>query len=166
MTDDLIEVGHILGVHGVKGQVKVFSSTSPRENIVAYGPWVIKYDGSSQSVKVSGRRQGKNVIANIEGITTREQALELTGSKILIHSDQLPVLAEGDFYWKQLIGLEVRTTHDESLGCIKEMMETGANDVIVVKGDRERLIPYIMTDVVKSIDLDSNQMIVEWDSEF
>ncbi len=164
--DDLIEIGHIVGVHGVKGQVKVFSHTSPRENIVKYSPWLLEHHGLKTLVKISGNRQGKNIVARIEGITDRNQAHELTGAKIFINNSQLPRLQKGDYYWNQLTGLQVKTTTDVGLGVIDHMMETGANDVMVVKGDRERLIPYVMDEVIKSIDLDKQQIVVDWDADF
>ena len=164
--DDLIEIGHIVGAHGVKGQVKVFSNTSPRENIVKYSPWLIKQHGLGRTVKISGNCQGKNVVARIEGVDDRDQAHAMAGAKIFINNCQLPDLSEGDYYWTQLIGLQVITTGQIELGVIDHMLETGANDVMVVQGERERLIPYVMDDVIKSIDLQKNQIVVDWDAEF
>ncbi len=163
---DLIEIGHILGAHGIKGQVKVFSNTSPRKNIVTYSPWIIEQQGLKKTVDVSGAAQGKNIVAMIEGICDRDQAQALSGAKIFIKRSQLPQLSEGEFYWSQLIGLQVTTTDNIELGIIDYMMETGANDVMVVKGDRERLIPYIMDDVIKSIDLQNKLITVDWDADF
>ncbi len=163
---DLIEIGHVLAAHGVKGQVKVFSNTSPRKNIVTYSPWVIEQHGVTKTVEVSGKCQGKNVVATIQGISDRDQAEALSGAKILIKNSQLPKLSEGDYYWSQLTGLQVISTSGINLGIIDHMLETGANDVMVVKGDRERLIPFVMDEVVKSIDLQNRQMIVDWDADF
>ncbi len=164
--DDLIEIGHVLGVHGVKGQVKVFSLTSPRENIVNYSPWLIQHKGLQSQVAITGGKQGKNVVATLDGVSDRDQALEMVGAKILIRSDQLPQLRQGDYYWTQLCGLEVISIEGQSFGHIDHMLETGANDVMVVQGERERLIPYVMDEVVKSIDLDKQQIIVDWDADF
>lgn len=163
---DLIEVGHVLAAHGIKGQVKVFSNTSPRKNIVKYTPWLIKQHGVTNTVEVSGKSQGKNVVATIQGISNRDEADALTGAKIFIRNSQLPQLSEGDYYWSQLIGLQVITISDVNLGIIDHMLETGANDVMVVKGQRERLLPYVMDEVIKSIDLQNRQMIVDWDADF
>ena len=164
--DDLIEIGHILSAHGVKGQVRVFSNTSPRENIVTYSPWVLDQAGEKKSVKVTGKRQGKNVIARVEGIGDRDQAMQLIGARIMIRPQQLPELEQGEFYWSQLIGLKVVSTDDQAFGSVDQMLETGANDVMVVQGDRERLIPFVMDEVVKQVDLDKGQIIVDWDADF
>lgn len=163
---DLIEIGHVLGAHGVQGQIKVFSRTSPRENIVNYSPWLIEHDGVTTSVNVRGNVQGKNVIARIDGVTSRDQAHDMTGAKILIHKNQLPELPDGDYYWDQLVGLQVISTSGVQLGRIHHMLETGANDVMVVEGDRERLIPFVMDHVVKHISLQTQQLIVDWEADF
>ena len=164
--DDLICVGHILGAQGLKGWVRVFSNTSPRENIVTYSPWLIEQHGLSKTVKISGKCQGKNVVARIEGVDDRDQAQAMAGVKIFINNSQLPSLIEGDYYWSQLIGLQVISTQSVEFGVIDHMLETGANDVMVVQGDRERLIPYVMDEVIKSIDLQSKQIVVDWDADF
>ncbi len=163
---DLIEIGHIAGAHGVKGQVKVYSNTHPRENIVTYSPWIIQQGGLQTSVEVSGNSQGKHVVARIEGVVDRNQAEDMTGARILIDKKQLPNLQAGDYYWSQLIGLSVLTTSGQDLGHIEQMLETGANDVMVVQGEQELLIPYVMDEVIKSIDLKSHLMVVDWDSDF
>jgi 16S rRNA processing protein RimM len=164
--DDLIEIGHILSAHGVTGQLKVYSNTSPRENIVSYSPWVIEQAGERRTVHATGKRQGKNVIVRLEGVSGRDQANELVGARILIEPDQLPELEQGEYYWSQLIGLNVVSTGHQVFGNVDQMMETGANDVMVVQGDRERLIPFVMDEVVKQVDLDKGEIIVDWDADF
>ena len=164
--DDLIEIGHIISAHGVKGQLKVYSNTSPRENILTYSPWVIEQAGERRNFSATGILQGKNVIVQLEGISDRNQANELVGARILIEPDQLPELEQGEFYWSQLIGLNVVSTEHQAFGSVDQMMETGANDVMVVQGDRERLIPFVMDEVVKQVDLDKGQIIVDWDADF
>ena len=163
---ETICVGHIIGAQGVKGWVRVFSNTSPRENILSYSPWKIKTGDEIKTVEVSGRLQGKNVVVKLAGVEDREQAIELVGSKILILPEQLPKLDEGDYYWSDLIGLEVESLQAEPLGTIEMMMETGANDVMVLKGDRERLIPFVLVDVVRQIDLTNKRVVVDWKPDY
>ena len=165
-SDDLFNAGHIIGAFGVRGQVKVYSHTSPRENIVTYSPWVIEHNGARKTFEVTGSRQGKNVIARLEGIANRDQAEELTSASIFIRRDQLAPLKEGEYYWSQLQGLQVINGRGESFGSIDYMMETGANDVMVVQGDRERLIPFVMHEVVRKVDLDNGQVIVDWEADY
>ncbi len=164
--DDLICVGHILGSQGVKGWVRVFSNTSPRENIVNYSPWFIERDDVRQATAVHGRLQGKNVLARLEGIADRNQADELSGCQIFINPEQLPGLEPDEYYWSDLIGLAVESLQGESLGEIASMIETGADDVMVLKGERERLIPFVVDQIVRKVDLGSRTMVVDWSPDY
>jgi len=164
--DDLICVGHILGSQGIKGWVRVFSNTSPRENIVSYSPWFIEQGNARKATAVQGRRQGKNVLARLEGVEDRTQADELTGCRIFINPQLLPQLEAGAYYWSDLVGLAVETVQGEPLGVIASMMETGADDVMVLSGERERLIPFVIDQIVREIDLDKQRLVVDWSPEY
>ena len=164
--DDLICVGHVLGSQGIKGWVKVFSNTSPRENIVSYSPWLIERDGVLKKTAVQGRRQGKNVLARLEGIVDRSQADDMTGCRIFIDAQQLPQLEAGEYYWSDLVGLSVETVQGDPLGVIDSMMETGADDVMVITGERERLIPFVVDQIVREVDLDNQRIVVDWSPEY
>lgn len=169
--DERILLGEISGVFGIQGWVKVFSYTMPREKITEYKDWQLKTASGWKRFKVlQGREQGKNVVAQLDGVTDRNQAEALIGSKVAVKSEQLEVLPPGEFYWKDLIGLSVETVNGQNLGVIDWIFETGSNSVIVVKGEEigepERLIPYLMDDVVVSVDLNKSLMIVDWDYDF
>ena len=159
---DLICAGHIPGAQGLQGWVRVFSNTSPRDNIVKYSPWIIEQGDEFKSVSVRGRSQGKNVLARLDGCEDRNQAEALTGCRILIEPAQLPSLPEGDYYWSDLIGLAVESLQGEALGVVESILETGADDVLVVDGERERLIPFVIGDIVHEVDLDRQRMVVDW----
>jgi 16S rRNA processing protein RimM len=90
----------------------------------------------------------------------------LTGCKVYILQEQLPPLENDEYYWSDLIGMQVKSMQAETLGTVDSMMETGASDVMVVKGDRERLIPFVMKDIVQEIDLVKKQMIVDWQADY
>ncbi len=166
--DRLVTLGHVTGAHGLQGWIKVHSDTSPRENIATYSRLLLNQGQGWQSWGLSsGRRQGKNVVLKLKGCNDRNAAEALTGAKIAIHRDQLPELeAPDEFYWTDLEGLAVETTEGVSLGEIDHLFETGSNDVLVVKGDRERLIPFIWEQVVQEVDLEERRMVVDWDPEF
>jgi len=164
--DDLICVGHILGAQGIRGEVRVYSDTSPRENILQYGPWYIERGERLESLDVRGRLQGRQVIARLAGIEDRNQAEDLTGCRILIRREQLPRLQDGDYYWSDLIGLKVESLQGEPLGVVASMLETGADDVMVLRGERERLIPFVIDDIVREVDLDGQRMVVDWRPDF
>jgi 16S rRNA processing protein RimM len=168
LHSDFLDAGEISGVFGVKGLVKVFSFTEPRENILTYSPWTLQKNNQVREVKiVSGQRHGNNVVAELDGITDRDSALALMGWKILIRKQQLPKAKPGEYYWADLVGLHVETRQGISLGMVDYLLETGANDVmVVVDGETERLIPFLQQQTVLNIDLDAGLMIVDWDPDF
>lgn len=162
-----VTLGRVTGAHGIQGWIKVHSDTSPRENIVAYSPWYLVRGGRREACEVkAGRLQGKLVVARLAGCDDRSAAEALTGAEIAIARSQLPATRPGEYYWADLVGLTVETVDGVVLGTIERLFETGANDVIVVQGDRERLIPYLWSQVVREIDLAAGVMRVDWDPDF
>lgn len=164
----LVELGHVTGAYGLQGWLKVYSATQPRENIVSYGTLLLKQQDDWRAWKVNaGRRHGHGVVLKLKGCNDRTQAEKLIGAQIAIKRDQLPKLHEaGDYYWADLVGLQVENTAGESLGVIDHLFETGANDVLVVQGDQEYLIPYVWRQVVKKVDLSAKRMLVDWDKDY
>lgn len=167
-TNDTVLLGHICGLFGVKGWVKVFSYTRPRKQILNYSSWLTGVD-KAQILKVeNGRAHKEGVIAKFAGIDDRDQAVSLLDLEIFVPATDLPELPASEFYWHQLIGLQVVDTAQQPLGKIIRMMETGANDVFIVKGEdkKEHLIPYIKEQVVKQVDLESATIVVDWDINY
>lgn len=163
----LITVGRITGLYGVRGWVRVLSHTDPRENILNYPCWLVQRGGEWRSMQLlEGRRQGKGVVAALDGIDDRDLARELMGADIAIRREELPPLPEGEYYWSDLQGLQVMTREGVDLGRVDHLLDTGANDVLVVTGDRERLIPMIPGRYVISVDLELGRIEVDWDPEF
>lgn len=162
-----LNVGKITGAFGIKGWIKVFSFTDPKENILDYTPWILKKDAKTKQVKViEGKVQGKFVVALVTGVNDRDIAAELAGWEVLIDQDQLPEPEPDEYYWSDLIGLQVETVQGEILGVVDSLIETGANDVIIVAGERQRAIPFIQGQSIVNIDLDAKKIIVDWDPEF
>lgn len=171
-AEDMIVLGKITSVHGVRGEVKIYSFTDPIDNLLDYSHWTLKRDGEVRQMDlVSGRLQGKVLVARLKGLDDREVARELAGFEICIPRAQLPNLDDGEFYWHQLVGLKVIDTQGQLFGRIDHLLETGSNDVIVVKpcpgslDDRERLLPYT-EQCVQRIDLAAGEMQVDWDADF
>jgi len=108
--------------------------------------------------------QGQDVVADL-GFENRDQAIESKGQILAVDRQQLPQLEENEYYWDDLIGLNVYDLQHNDLGKVIELIETGANDVLVVLGEKERLIPYIPQVIVK-IDLTEKRIVVDWDKEF
>jgi len=162
---DPILVGTLSGVYGVKGWVKVFSYTQPKENILVYKHWLLRLEEQWKSTKVvSAKVHGKGIIAQLEGCQDRDKATSLMGVEIAIAADQLAQLPENEFYWAQLIGLKVVTTTGQALGKVVQMIETGANDVLVT--DEDCMIPFARPEIIKVVDLDDGKITVDWVNEY
>ena len=184
---DRIVVGRINGAYGIKGWVKIFSYTDPIEKILGYTPWYMVREsrrgsrpqerGKKQAEDSilefeSGKVHGKGVIALPKGFKDRDQAESLRGFESWVGRRLLPPLETGDYYWHQLENLQVRNEQDECLGHVSHLLETGANDVLVVVPDSEsiddveRLIPYVEGKVVREIDVAEGKMLVDWASDY
>jgi 16S rRNA processing protein RimM len=160
-----VPLGYVSGVHGLKGWIKVHSWTQPREAIFAYQPWLLGEE--RREIRVRDKRlQGKTLLAELPGVEGRDEAAALVGASIVVRRDQLPELPAGEYYWSDLIGLSVETLSGEALGRVERLLETGANDVLVVQGDRERLIPYVPSRYVVRVDLDQRRIVVDWNADF
>jgi len=163
-----VVLGRIGAPWGIKGWVKLFSFTDPPANLLDYPGFLIATERGLQKLEFAEvRPQGKSFVGHIKGCDVREQTGEYTGCELLISKSQLPGLETG-YYWHQLEGLRVITQQGEVLGVVHHLMETGANDVLVIRGDTasvdqtERLLPYLMGQVVKEIDLAQGLIIVDW----
>lgn len=160
-----VVLGHIAGAHGVKGWVRIHSHTEPRESILEYQPWLVGEARRPVAVE-QGSRHGKTVIARLEGVESRDDAEALVGETIQVSREAFPELREGQYYWADLVGLEVYNHEGERFGVIHQMLATGANDVMVVRGDKERLVPFVYGQSVLKVDLDAGQVVVDWDATF
>jgi 16S rRNA processing protein RimM len=179
-----ILIGKIVGCFGIKGWVKIHAYTDPVENFLAYGVCTVKASsgrpGAHDNALLefdSGHRQGKGLVAHIKGVDDRTLAESYKGLELWASATQLPKLETGDFYWHQLTGLKVwcadqdadpEHEHRVLLGVVDHLIETGANDVLVVKAcegsfdQKERLVPYLPDDVVTRVDLDEAVIEVDW----
>lgn len=170
-----LTAGKITGPYGIKGWVKVHSFTDPEENLFRFGAWQLQRRGSLETVEFDEwKRHGKGMIAHIAGVDDRTLAESFKGLNIVVEANSLPGLEEGDYYWHQLQGLQAWGREPESegdrvlLGTVDYMIETGANDVLVIKAsdgsidDRERLVPYLPGDVVTRVSLEEGVIEVDW----
>jgi 16S rRNA processing protein RimM len=169
-----ITLGKVGAVYGIKGWLKIHSFTDEPEAILDYFPWSLKLGNKIQTVEITDwRKHNKGLIVKVAGIDDRDEAQALVGSEILTSEAALPELPQGDFYWRDLIGLSVVTNKGYDLGVVTDMMETGANDVLVVKANlndgfskKERLIPYLFKQVIESVSIENKQICVDWDPGF
>ena len=161
---DAVILGRVSGLFGVRGWVKVFSYTDPREGILDYRHWWLGHDGDWRSTVVrQGKRHGKTVIASLDGIDDPDTARDLIGRDIAVPRRALPAPDEGRYYWSDLRGMAVRKRDGSELGTVAYVMETGAHDVLVVDGDSERLIPFVADEVILDVDLANRVISVDWD---
>ena len=169
-----VTLGKVGAVYGIKGWLKIHSFTDDHEAILDYFPWSLKLGSKIQSVDITDWRKHNNgLVVKVAGIDDRDVAQKLVGSEIFVSEDALSDLPEGEFYWRDLIGMTVVTDKGYDLGQVSDIMETGANDVLVVKanlkdgfGKKERLIPYLMDQVILSISAEDKQICVDWDPGF
>jgi 16S rRNA processing protein RimM len=161
----IVALGYISAVHGIKGWVKVHSWTRPLEAILDYQPWLLGEERKAVKI-LDGRKQGKGVVACLPGIQDRQQAMIMVGQQIFVRREQLPATAEDEYYWSDLEGLDVHTTKGELLGKVDRLMDTGANDVLVIRGQRQHLVPFVQGQYVTRVDLEDGLIEVDWDPEF
>ncbi len=173
MNTDKIVVGLITRPFGIKGWLKVKSYTDPIDAILQYSPWWVSQNQKLVSIEefdIKSHQEG--FILKLPGCDDPDAARAWMGCQIEVMTDQLPPLQDDEYYWYQLVGLKVLTMDHEQLGTVDHLLETGANDVLVVKpseqsiDQRERLIPYLLDQVVKSVDLNEQKMVVDWDKDF
>lgn len=174
---DLVVIGRFTGTFGIKGWLKVYSYTDPLDNFLDYLYCRIQREGTWHATQIAeGKVHGKGLVVKLKGVDDPEQAAVYVGCDVAVAATQLPLLPENEYYWRQLEGLQVVVDHPQRgrlvLGRVDHLLETGANDVLVVKGDddsidrRERLIPYLPDQVVLAIDLAERRMRVDWDPDF
>ena len=160
--DVLIPVGKIIGTQGIKGQVKVYSYSGNLESLRAARTVVLKTpagDIHEYELRSVAPHAGK-IVLGLKEFTDINQVLGLVGSEICLLRSQLPEPGEDEYYWRDLLGLEVVTTDGAVLGPIVDIFETGSNDIYVVKGrEREHLIPAVAS-VISSVDLKSGRMVI------
>ncbi len=169
-----VVVGQLGAVYGIKGWLKVNSFTDQPEGIFDYRPWLIKDGSSWREIQVTGwKRHGKGLICKLIDIDQREQAQTLTGADIAVSAASFSALPDDEFYWRDLIGCRVKNIKGYDFGLVTQLMETGSNDVLVVKanakdafGQRERLIPFLEDQVIKSVNTQDGIIEIDWDPDF
>jgi 16S rRNA processing protein RimM len=157
-------MGRITGLFGVRGWVKVYSYTEPREAVLNYDRWLLgRRDGWQEATVAEGQRHGKTIIARLDGYVDRDQAAGLVGADIGVPREAMPETDGDQYYWSDLEGLRVLHRDGTELGQLAYLLETGAHDVMVVQGEQERLIPFVLDKVVIGVDLDKREIEVDWE---
>ncbi|MGQ9685192.1 MAG: ribosome maturation factor RimM [Thiobacillaceae bacterium] len=165
-TDELVVMGRIAAPYGVKGWVKVQPYTEYLDSLLDYPVWRLGSSGAWRSYRVlDGRPHGRFLLAELEGVGDRDVAERLRGMDVAVARDELPEPGEDEYYWDDLIGLEVVNVSGLSLGRVEGLLETGAHDVLRVVGERERLIPFTAP-IVLEVDPSARRIRVDWEAEY
>tara|TARA_R110002072_G_scaffold184083_1_gene340388 strand:- start:24678 stop:25229 length:552 start_codon:yes stop_codon:yes gene_type:complete len=174
-------MGKVTSIYGVKGWVKIFSYTQPKDNICQYNDWQLQdTSGITRPIKVLAcKPHGNGLVAQFDGVNDRDLAKKYCGMLVTVPANELPALSDGEYYWSQLQGLQVYSVYPVEgeadsvlLGKVDHLIETGSNDVLVVTkcknsiDSKERLIPYLPEQVVKTVDLSKGIIEVDWDPSF
>lgn len=173
-VSDTVVLGKIGAPYGIKGWVKINSYTNQESNIFDYSPWKLDCGGEVKDVTVlEWRHHNKGLIAKLAEVSDRNAAELVKGTIIIVEAEQLPELPENEFYWRDLEGMSVVSEQGYNMGLVNNLMETGSNDVMVVKantgdafGKKERLIPFLEQQVIKHIDAEKRLITVDWDPSF
>ncbi|GAB4391251.1 MAG: ribosome maturation factor RimM [Gammaproteobacteria bacterium] len=182
----LITIGRIKTVFGVKGWLKVHSYTDPISNLSHYNPWHIQLRNEWHTIiPEECRVHGQTILAKLPHCDDRDMALQYCGAEIAIERSQLPAPNADEYYWHDLEGLRVLNRQGIELGVIDYLFSSGANDIIVVQAPdddssasqnttnkprksaaKQHLIPFIREQFVIAIDLSQRTMLVDWDPDF
>lgn len=164
-----VELGRLDGAWGVAGWVKVFSYTDPPQNIFDYQPWQL--DELPGLIRVlEWKQQGPRLVARLDAIGDRDQAEKVRGQALYVEAQRLPQAESGQYYWRDLIGLEVINRAGESLGRVRKLMDASVHDVLCVRpaenDAEELLIPFVMDHYVDRVELDQGRIQVDWQREW
>ncbi|WP_293745735.1 ribosome maturation factor RimM [uncultured Paraglaciecola sp.] len=174
LASDTLVIGIIGAPYGVKGWVKITSYTHDLDGVFAYTPWLLgQVQEGNEYVVDQWRTHNKGLVAKLVGVDNRDDAESIKNLEISIKAEMLPELDDSDVYWRELVGMQVVTDKGYNLGVIKELFETGANDVLLVKanlndafGQKERMVPYLLDQVIKQVDRQAKTVTVDWDPAF
>ncbi|MBT4183142.1 MAG: ribosome maturation factor RimM [Nitrosomonadales bacterium] len=167
MKEDYLVMGQLVGSFGIKGWLKVKVFTEKVETLEDYKEWFISSDEKNWSkIRVENVKINQNrMMVKFEEIDDRTSADGYRKYWVGILKESLPKLDGNEFYWNDLIGCEVQNINGFLFGTVSGFIETGANDVLVVEGEKQRLIPYTKM-TVKKIELKRQQIIVDWNESF
>jgi len=162
-----ILLGRVLGAFGVRGELKLQSFTDPASMLLKYQPWILVQRGAEREIEgARGRDTNKGVVLTLPGVEDRDAAEALAGTEVWVPRARLPKPKPGEYYWVDLEGLRVVNREGIELGKVSYLFETGANDVMVVAGDRDRLIPFLTEQFILEVDFEAGLVTVDWDADF
>jgi 16S rRNA processing protein RimM len=163
---ELVVMGRVSAPFGIQGWIKLRTFTEAADGLAGHSLWWLRVAEGWKSFAVEEfAARPAATVAKLQGIEDRDGAQALRGAEVAVTRDELGEAEEGTIYWRDLIGLQVANLRGEALGEVEGMFETGETSVLVVKGDRERMIPFV-PDYVKSVDRDAKRITVDWEAEY
>ncbi len=174
-TSSYVIVAKVIGVHGIKGHVKILSFTEPPENIIDFKRFFILSGQNWQHLDISDFQiKGQNIVAILNNIRDRDEARIFNGRSIAVLREDLPKIdnEQEGYYWVDLEGLAVYNRDNKLLGHVDSVFNTGANDILAVDPDsrvddeKQILIPYILNKYILSVDLENKKITVDWEEDW
>ena len=168
---NMVVMGRIVAPYGVFGWLKIVPDTEAFDGLFDYDTWWLGKGDDWREYQVETAKVHNDVlVVKLAGIDDRDAAFACKGKQVAVPREQLPEPEDNEYYWSDLIGLNVKNQQGVDFGSIIDVFETGANDVLVVKRDdapknEERLLPFIAA-VVLEVDLEAKTMLVDWDEDF
>lgn len=164
----MILLGRAHGAFGIRGELKLESFTQPAAAIFRYLPWTLRDAQGHDRVltQARGRETAKGLVATVPGVNDRDAAEAMRGTEVYAPRSVLPPPAPGEYYWVDLEGLRVLNLEGADFGVVSHLFATGANDVLVARGERERMIPFLEPAYIRSVDFDAGVVTVDWDADF
>jgi 16S rRNA processing protein RimM len=164
--DAFVVMGRVGAPYGVSGWIKVQTLTEVVDSLLGYPCWWLGHGDDWRKYKLlEGRVHGTGLVARIAGIADRNAAAQIRGQSIALRRVELPPPPDGEYYWADLIGLSVVNLQGENLGQVAEIFSTGASDVVIVRGERERLIPFVAP-VLVQVELERERLVVDWGVDY
>ncbi|MDD2701747.1 MAG: ribosome maturation factor RimM [Sideroxydans sp.] len=163
----MVVMGKIVAAQGIQGWVKVQTFTEYLDSLLDYDIWYAGNEAAWRPTKVlDAKVHGKVLVAKLEGVPDRTAAEKLKGQLIAVPRAELPEEDEDEYYWSDLIGMTVRNLQDEMLGTVENLLETGANDVLVVQGEHGQLLIPFIDSVAQDVDLAGKLIRVDWQADY
>ncbi len=165
-VDSLVVMGRISAPYAVRGWVRIQPQTEYLDGLLDYPTWFVGRQGQWRQFKLlEGKVHGQYLLAHLEGMDDRDAAEAVMGMDIAVRRDEMPEADEGEYYWDELVGLEVVNTEGAALGRVTGLLATGAHDVLEIRGERERLIPFVDA-FVREVDMPGRRIVVEWGLDY
>lgn len=173
VPDDLVLVGHVSGAYGIKGWVRIRRYSADADALLHAKTWWLDRPEVRDVDVMQAKVHGDEVVAQLMGVADRDAAEALKGATVQVRRSHFPPLSDDEFYWVDLIGLDVVNMAGERLGRVHDMMDNGAHPILRVQGEsagpeakpREWLIPFV-EHYVKTVDRAGKTITVDWELDF